>query len=527
MAWADLRHLFAKDWVKRVWTYQEILLASHPVVVCGHAHLSWSDLKASLLFLRHVQSGQVRGIVTPWLDIVLDRKRLKDSSTSVSTSTSSASQQYETFVEQILVARQFFRKAAPWIIYLIGVSIIASGMALSILVSGLKSDTIGILVGVGGGVFVAFSCIVCQVTAVKRNDFAPSKIRASTSDGLVGGLYRRYATNPMDMAYGVWAILKQRGAIDVQEPTYERDINQTYWMLTVYLIQATTSLEILPLAAARGLPAGGFPSWVPDWSPNAKEEHKLSTNLVHVEWDMIEPDLSPTEFVGRTRYNESGEKIMRLDEQHRVLTVRAQELATIGYCAAFQRTSDTYRAAEKEMHSANLSSMLKMLEFRGWRWLHAKHLLASFGVNATAWPPTKQLDKWEKQYHNHQHGLGTFMRLWLNGEPDDAPPWFPEFLCAQIAMCNLLAAQKRNVCCGIRDGAHIRGVTSCSLEAQVDDRLLRIWGLPEVLVVRRLCGEGNRVKIVGLVSFDDGGGPMYQDRGFNARKDRFTDFQIY
>jgi hypothetical protein len=51
--WADLRHLIEREWTKRVWTCQEILLASRPVLVCGNAHVPWEGSAKDLLFLSH------------------------------------------------------------------------------------------------------------------------------------------------------------------------------------------------------------------------------------------------------------------------------------------------------------------------------------------------------------------------------------------------------------------------------------------------------------------------------------------
>jgi hypothetical protein len=91
----------------------------------------------------------------------------------------------------------------------------------------------------------------------------PSKLSISIANDRISGLYCRKYQNPKDMAYGVWAVLRKRGAIDLQEPTYTRDLSQIYWTLTVHLVQVTGSLNLPPLAAARG--QLGLSSWVPDW----------------------------------------------------------------------------------------------------------------------------------------------------------------------------------------------------------------------------------------------------------------------
>jgi len=49
----DLSELLNKEWIKRLWKYQEILLASDPVIVCGHSHLPWPELALGIMFLEY------------------------------------------------------------------------------------------------------------------------------------------------------------------------------------------------------------------------------------------------------------------------------------------------------------------------------------------------------------------------------------------------------------------------------------------------------------------------------------------
>ena len=85
-------------------------------------------------------------------------------------------------------------------------------------------------------------------------------------DSLVGALYQIAATNRRDMAYGIWAILRNLGAIDLPKPAYDADdgtqIPLVYWQLTINLLQVTGNLRMLYIAAGRRLQ--DTPSWVPD-----------------------------------------------------------------------------------------------------------------------------------------------------------------------------------------------------------------------------------------------------------------------
>lgn len=44
----NIRDLAERDWTRRSWTYQELLLALTPVIVCGDAHLSWDIFVLSI-----------------------------------------------------------------------------------------------------------------------------------------------------------------------------------------------------------------------------------------------------------------------------------------------------------------------------------------------------------------------------------------------------------------------------------------------------------------------------------------------
>jgi hypothetical protein len=64
----DLIALLDNVWLTRMWTYQEILLASNPILVLGNKHLQWSMLERAIIFLQY--SG-VCGRLQPRLNRVL------------------------------------------------------------------------------------------------------------------------------------------------------------------------------------------------------------------------------------------------------------------------------------------------------------------------------------------------------------------------------------------------------------------------------------------------------------------------
>lgn len=44
----DLEYLLDREWLQRAWTFQEIILASNPIVLCGDEHIAWTELQQGL-----------------------------------------------------------------------------------------------------------------------------------------------------------------------------------------------------------------------------------------------------------------------------------------------------------------------------------------------------------------------------------------------------------------------------------------------------------------------------------------------
>lgn len=50
----DFEDLLGRGWADRAWTYQELLLAKHPVIICGSKAISWDQLIRGLSFLKEL-----------------------------------------------------------------------------------------------------------------------------------------------------------------------------------------------------------------------------------------------------------------------------------------------------------------------------------------------------------------------------------------------------------------------------------------------------------------------------------------
>lgn len=78
----DLATLLDAKWLERMWTYQEILLASNPIIVCGDDHLAWPTFAYTVAFLEYsgcFYRGGGLGYppVTGWTKVALARDYLR------------------------------------------------------------------------------------------------------------------------------------------------------------------------------------------------------------------------------------------------------------------------------------------------------------------------------------------------------------------------------------------------------------------------------------------------------------------
>ena len=55
----DLEDLLRQDWLKRGWTYQEIILACNPVIVCGNKSMTWDNFIRGIEYLLFLKDCSV------------------------------------------------------------------------------------------------------------------------------------------------------------------------------------------------------------------------------------------------------------------------------------------------------------------------------------------------------------------------------------------------------------------------------------------------------------------------------------
>ncbi|RDL33032.1 uncharacterized protein BP5553_08471 [Venustampulla echinocandica] len=278
----DLEDLLSRDWIRRLWTYQEILLANNPIVVCGNAHLPWSRFELSIIFLEDT-GVNYEDIITPkiqalrsWKRVAFSRERLialesnrQMLNSSLTNTQMPRLQQYQKFVHGIVGWRnQFLTVFYPIIGISCGITIIFSILtaikfndpsARTVL---NKAGCISILAIFSIIVVLSFSDRLRRYLCHQPATRAP--VEPTVSDDLVDGLSTRHAKDPKDMAFGVRTVLQKRSNLNLPAPDYSVSTGQVYKELSIHLIEICGSLHLLVFAALKSFP--DQPSWVPDWS---------------------------------------------------------------------------------------------------------------------------------------------------------------------------------------------------------------------------------------------------------------------
>ncbi|CAI6340839.1 unnamed protein product [Periconia digitata] len=127
----DIDSLLDVEWIRRMWTFQEILLASNPILVCGDDHIDWLTFTFGIAFLEY--SGVVYtnfapkvASLGPWIKISLGREYIQSKITGCATT---PLRTYIMFIHSIMMndmkikerSRLIFKMSSCCIIYVLAI----------------------------------------------------------------------------------------------------------------------------------------------------------------------------------------------------------------------------------------------------------------------------------------------------------------------------------------------------------------------------------------------------------------------
>jgi hypothetical protein len=287
----DVSNILERDWIRRLWTYQEILLASNPVVVCGDKHLQWSTFALGIVSLQYqVPHTETREILISstkaWASVVDARARLHNSHPNSLDSSALWQRQprhrqlatlrtYEEFLYRIyqiqgyyLLGSMFLSICMLVVIFLTG-SLLISMLFWSVVAWSWIGEPFFLPAYILFAVSASYLLLWALRTPAEDLTFltvfgGKGPLVKTQTYGLVDGVLSRKAQDPKDKAFAMWAVLQRLFTETLPTPDYSLSVGQIYKQLSIYLIHATGSLDMLLPAAQSSFP--GQPSWVPDWS---------------------------------------------------------------------------------------------------------------------------------------------------------------------------------------------------------------------------------------------------------------------
>lgn len=274
-SYADLADIFDREWVKRIWTYQEVLLAAHPIVVCSGLHLERDRFEGSIIFLSNPginDGGHGRRIPNfeLWTQVVNGRGQILDKLQTHSenertdfSKSRKAVEKYRNFIRRtmaIYMSTRIFLRVLQTVLAIALGSSVSWGSPFAFgfdtdnwrtllpifCINFMVASLLGLDMWMNGPSWVSFKPLLINLevpTEALQNNFADV-------------ISSRKATNPKDKAFGIQGVMQIFASNSFPAPDYNNSLNNIYKNLTLTAMEITKSLQCLLPAAL--LHAGDF-----------------------------------------------------------------------------------------------------------------------------------------------------------------------------------------------------------------------------------------------------------------------------
>ena len=516
----DILHLLRRNWIRRIWTYQEILLAVSPILVCGSAHICWDRFAISLAFL-DAECPFLGSCIRPWKSVALSRQQMDPGHVSPKPAQECPMEVYTEFSGRMC----YFEQLIHVVIFGFSVlSVVCSAWYILYALSRPKSPS-----STGSSVAwaVSWTCCFIVIVATFRLHLARPHFsyaswrrvqRQFNVDELIDGAYTRNATAPKDMAFGLWAILQRRTRLSMPQLNYKESKESIYVAFSRLLFQITGSPHLILIAGMNNMK--GQPSWAPDWTPNGKRE---------CHWGDIEL-LIRSNYVKEEAYHKSLGEIRISMMGDRAVSIRGRRQGVVVATFVFHKTQSKYQQAELRKHILNLRTMLQLLE--------ARRMDLPHYVNAGT---HSQYRIWKRFLCLHRRkdapALLALLRDASYGEiPDVVAIGDHELLRFHIATCNILAERERILFQDSYSGPVSQArVGECRRSVKVGDLIVKCPGVAIPIIVRPCSygSEGVRIKSIAfypyrlLQSKPSVGNLRLRSRTLPHRETELEEFHVY
>lgn len=292
----DLNRILGHEWLTRVWTFQEIVLASNPVLVCGQSLIPWSVLQQSLEFyhdnsvisnhLSPVKSDEIESwwfLLIVWTSI--PRPTRWHGKTLRFLPQGRRSISVKDYSVQYLEGYQSlsFVLWISWIICILGLVILPWVLASVVATKVTKINTDRLIAaGVTLTVLSFGGITLCtHVISVYFNILNQlPEVEEAVLVGMLKALRERNASVPKDKAFALHGVLQALKIVPrkVSKVESTKSLGQVYYELFRDLLLWNPRLVCLLLDV--GPPIPDTPSWVPDWSTH-RERSWIENEMVY------------------------------------------------------------------------------------------------------------------------------------------------------------------------------------------------------------------------------------------------------
>ncbi|KAH6870445.1 heterokaryon incompatibility protein-domain-containing protein [Alternaria rosae] len=501
----DLLDLLQRDWISRLWTYQEILLASNPVIVCGSTHICWNRFAISLIFLA-TASPRLGSYMCPWKRVAMSRQDINPDCVNSDPASDSSLEGYAEFSRRMCRLHRLTDR----------ISFCFLGFLLAFLLwsafLGSNPHERKVIFAVSlTAVFIILVMMVRLVLLSSPRVLYRNEERQTNVNDLIDGVYTRDATVSKDMAFGLWAILQRRTRHPLPRVDYGESKEAIYLSFSRLLVQITGSPHLVLIAAMNNMK--GQPSWVPDWTPNEHRENKwgdierlirsnhvtrgdksscpfgISKHCDLGDVDRTRVLAAPGEVADDTDRGNLGNIRISMVGDH-AISIHGRRQGVVVATFNFYKTQSSYQQAEYRKHIHNLGRLLQILETTNMNLPFYGHI----GTFA-------QFDCWERFICRHRRkevsALFSLLRdgsRWGTSKATDH-----NLLSTHIAVCNALADDSTILFQGSNPGPLGRpSIGECRRNVKPGDLIIRCPGV-EIPIIVRPCFDGrNGVQIKSI-----------------------------
>lgn len=326
-----LLRLLNTPWSTRIWTFQEAILATNPIVVCGQQHVPWVPFAMTILYIHHskICTGELQRKLGDWVGLILskdyfERRTHIDEEKGVAQGLLT---RYGQHLRDLSKRHHRVRIPKGWLFFCFFVI----GLTLCFIkrlrtYAAVWFPTITWL----WMIFGLFTDNFSMGKGSERDPLTDSILL----EYLLSAVFSRKATDTEDMYYGLQCVLRLLLNRSMRRTS---DYQDTMRELTIAMLELTSSVTVLEYAAQGHT---RIYSWAPTWGTVSA-------------FGLLSASARTGKLNATHMAREVASNTPRLDLAHNTVTVKGVHLHSIVAVYAFQSIGEKYVPSEHDTHLYN------------------------------------------------------------------------------------------------------------------------------------------------------------------------------